>query len=38
MQIGDKAKALTHFTRLKDDYKSSSQANGVDALIGMAQN
>lgn len=38
MQLGDKAKALEHFQRIKDDFKSSTQANGVEALIGMAQN
>lgn len=38
MKLGDKAKALIHFKRIEEEFKDSKQGNGIEALIGMAQN
>jgi len=37
LQLEDKAKALTFFNKLKDNYATSQEARNVDGLIGMAQ-
>lgn len=33
----DKAEALKHFTTIKESYDTSAEAQGIDALIGLAQ-
>jgi len=38
LELGDKSKALGYFERIKEEYPNSQEANGVDALIGLAQN
>ncbi|RUA11832.1 MAG: hypothetical protein DSY83_16060 [Flavobacteriia bacterium] len=38
MELGEKDKALGYFERIKEDYPNAQEANGVEALIGMAQN
>lgn len=38
MELGQKDKALGYFERIKEDYPNAQEANGVEALIGMAQN
>lgn len=37
LQLEDKAKALTYFNKLKDNYATTPEARNVDGLIGMAQ-
>jgi TolA-binding protein len=37
LQLNEKEKALTYFTKLKDDYGTAPEAKNVDGLIGMAQ-
>jgi tetratricopeptide (TPR) repeat protein len=37
LDMGNKADALKYFTKIKESYETSQEANGVDALIGMAQ-
>uniref|UniRef100_UPI004049F344 tetratricopeptide repeat protein n=1 Tax=Flavobacterium sp. TaxID=239 RepID=UPI004049F344 len=37
LQLEDKAKALTYFNKLKDNYATAPEARNVDGLIGMAQ-
>ncbi|GLU44228.1 tol-pal system YbgF family protein [Allomuricauda sp. NBRC 101325] len=38
MELGQKDKALGYFERIKEEYPGSQEGNGVEALIGMAQN
>lgn len=38
MELGQKDKALGYFERIKEDYPNAQEANGVEALIGLAQN
>lgn len=38
LELGEKSKALGYFERIKEEYPNSQEANGVDALIGLAQN
>jgi tetratricopeptide (TPR) repeat protein len=38
MELGKKDKALGYFERIKEEYPNAQEANGVEALIGMAQN
>ena len=38
LALGEKSKALGYFERIKEEYPNSQEANGVDALIGLAQN
>ena len=38
LDLGDKSKALGYFERIREEYPSSQEASGVDALIGLAQN
>ena len=35
--LGNKADALKYFTDIKDNYDASPEAQGIDALIGLAQ-
>jgi tetratricopeptide (TPR) repeat protein len=37
LELGETQKALEFFSRIKEEYPNSAQANGVDAFIGMAQ-
>jgi len=37
LELGQTQKALEFFSRIKEEYPDSAQANGVDAFIGMAQ-
>lgn len=37
LELGETGKALEYFNRIKEEYPSSAQANGIDAFIGMAQ-
>lgn len=37
MVLGQKADALKYFTEVKEKYESSQEAQGIDAMIGMAQ-
>lgn len=37
LAAGKKADALKYFTQIKEQYESSSEAQNVDALIGLAQ-
>jgi tetratricopeptide (TPR) repeat protein len=37
LDMGNKADALKYFTKIKESYETSQEANGVEALIGMAQ-
>ncbi len=37
LALGNKADALKTFTDIKDNYASSYEAQGIDALIGLAQ-
>lgn len=37
LALGNKADALKYFTEIKDNYEASQEAQGVDALIGLAQ-
>lgn len=34
--LNDKATALKNFTTIQESYKDSQQANGIDAMIGLA--
>ncbi len=38
IELGQKDKALGYFERIKEKYPDSQEGNGIDALIGMAQN
>lgn len=38
MNTNEKAKALTYFERIKEEFPNSSEAANADALIGMAKN
>jgi len=38
LELGEKSKALGYFERIKEEYPNSQEANGVEALIGLAQN
>ena len=38
LELGQKDKALGYFERIKEDYPNAQEANGVEALIGLAQN
>ncbi len=38
MELGNREKALGHFTRIKEDFPDANEANNIDALIGFAQN
>jgi tetratricopeptide (TPR) repeat protein len=35
--LGNKADALKYFTDIKDNFETSPEAQGIDALIGLAQ-
>jgi tetratricopeptide (TPR) repeat protein len=35
--LGKKADALKYFTKIKDNFEDASEAQNIDALIGMAQ-
>jgi tetratricopeptide (TPR) repeat protein len=37
LTLGQKADALKHFTAIKEKYESTQEAQGIDALIGLAQ-
>ena len=37
LTLGNKADALKYFTEIKDKYEMAPEAQGIDALIGMAQ-
>jgi TolA-binding protein len=37
LQLNDKAKALTIFTKIKEEYSNTPEARNVEGLIGMAQ-
>ena len=37
MELGNTEKALEYFSRIEDEFPQSAQANGVEALIGMAK-
>jgi tetratricopeptide (TPR) repeat protein len=37
MQIGDNAKALKYFKRIKDEFSTSTEANNIDVFIGKAE-
>ena len=37
MILGQKEDALKYFTEIKDEYETSQEFQGVDALIGMVQ-
>jgi tetratricopeptide (TPR) repeat protein len=36
-ELGNKADALKYFTDIKDNFETSPEAQGIDALIGLAQ-
>ncbi|SHG20012.1 tetratricopeptide repeat protein [Flagellimonas flava] len=38
MNLGQKDKALGFFERIKDEFSSAQEANGIEVLIGLAQN
>ncbi len=38
MDLGQKEKALGFFERIKNDFSTSQEANGIDVLIGLAKN
>lgn len=38
LEMGQKEKALGYFEGIKEKYPNSQEANGVEALIGLAQN
>ncbi|MEM9648763.1 MAG: tetratricopeptide repeat protein [Bacteroidota bacterium] len=38
MNLGQTEKALGFFERIKDEFSSSQEANGIEVLIGLAQN
>ncbi|WP_162127538.1 tetratricopeptide repeat protein [Flavobacterium phycosphaerae] len=37
LALGNKADAVKYFTDIKDNYDASPEAQGIDALIGLAQ-
>ena len=37
LALKDKAQALKHFTDIKENYESTAEAQGIDALIGLEQ-
>lgn len=37
LELGNKADALKYFTEIKEAYESTPEAQGIDALIGLAQ-
>src|SRR5436189_556015 len=37
LELGNKADALKYFTDIKETYDASPEAQGIDALIGLAQ-
>ncbi|RZL29941.1 MAG: tetratricopeptide repeat protein [Pedobacter sp.] len=37
LELGNKEEALKLFTEIKEKYESSAEAQGIDALIGLAQ-
>ncbi|NNK82807.1 MAG: tetratricopeptide repeat protein [Flavobacteriaceae bacterium] len=37
LKLGKNDKALTYFTRIKDDYSKSAEASNIDAFIGKAK-
>ena len=37
LELGNKADALKHFTDIKETYDATPEAQGIDALIGLAQ-
>lgn len=37
LELGNKADALKYFTQIKESYEMSPEAQGIDALIGLAQ-
>jgi tetratricopeptide (TPR) repeat protein len=37
MQIGDNAKALKYFKRIKDEFSTSTEATNIDVFIGKAE-
>jgi tetratricopeptide (TPR) repeat protein len=37
MQIGDNAKALKYFNRIKDEFSTSTEATNIDVFIGKAE-
>ncbi|TMU57096.1 tetratricopeptide repeat protein [Flagellimonas algicola] len=38
MNLGQKDKAISFFERIKEEFEGSQEANGIDVLIGLAQN
>jgi tetratricopeptide (TPR) repeat protein len=38
LELGQNKKALDYFTRIKDEFPDSEEANTIDAFIGMAKN
>ena len=38
LNLGQKQKALGFFERIKEEFSTSQEANGIDALIGLAKN
>nr|WP_299383813.1 tetratricopeptide repeat protein [Allomuricauda sp.] len=38
LNLDQKEKALGFFERIKNDYEGAQEANGIDVLIGLAQN
>lgn len=38
LDLNQKEKALEFFTRINDEFPSAQEANGIEALIGLAQN
>ncbi len=37
LELGNKADALKYFTDIKENYEATPEAQGIDALIGLAQ-
>ncbi|WP_420400247.1 tetratricopeptide repeat protein [Flagellimonas sp.] len=38
LNLGQKDKAIGFFERIKEEFEGSQEANGIDVLIGLAQN
>ncbi|WP_422348497.1 tetratricopeptide repeat protein [Flagellimonas sp.] len=38
LNLGQKDKAIGFFERIKEEFEDSQEANGIDVLIGLAQN
>ncbi|WP_298793737.1 tetratricopeptide repeat protein [uncultured Allomuricauda sp.] len=38
IELGEKEKALSFFEKIKEEFASSQEANGIDALIGLTKN